>query len=86
MKLGAHPFSLRQLQDAVAVADALGFCKAAGRCHVAQPSPSAQIAQLEAALGAPLFERDRRRVLLTPAGRPIVKGASAAPQRGTTPT
>src|SRR6266536_3585000 len=44
-----HPFSLRQLQYAVAVAEARGFRTAAERCHVSQPSLSAQIAQLEAA-------------------------------------
>jgi LysR family hydrogen peroxide-inducible transcriptional activator len=75
MKLGPHPFSLRQLQYAVAVADSLGFGKAAERCHVSQPSLSAQIAQLEDALGTRLFERDRRKVLLTAAGEAIVERA-----------
>jgi LysR family hydrogen peroxide-inducible transcriptional activator len=67
-----HPFSLRQLQYAVAVAEARGFRAAAERCHVSQPSLSAQIAQLEAALGARLFERDRRRVLVTTAGEELL--------------
>jgi LysR family hydrogen peroxide-inducible transcriptional activator len=71
--LSPHPFSLRQLQYAVAVADALSFRRAAERCHVSQPSLSAQLAQLEEALGARLFERDRRRVLLTPAGRTLIE-------------
>ncbi|MBM4242200.1 MAG: LysR family transcriptional regulator [Deltaproteobacteria bacterium] len=75
MNLAPHPFSLRQLQYAVAVADARSFSDAAGRCRVSQPSLSAQIAQLEDALGARLFERDRRRVLLTPAGEQIVARA-----------
>jgi LysR family transcriptional regulator, hydrogen peroxide-inducible genes activator len=70
-----HPFTLRQLQYVVAVADALSFRRAAERCHVAQPSLSAQVAQLEAAWGAPLFERDRRRVLVTTAGRAFVDRA-----------
>jgi LysR family hydrogen peroxide-inducible transcriptional activator len=70
-------FSLRQLQYAVAVADTLSFRAAADRCRVAQPSLSAQLAQLESALGVRLFERDRRRVLLTAAGRPLVERARA---------
>ena len=75
MKLGPHPFSLRQLQYAVAVADARSFSEAAARCRVSQPSLSAQVAQLEDALGTRLFERDRRRVLLTTAGEPILERA-----------
>jgi LysR family hydrogen peroxide-inducible transcriptional activator len=67
--------TLRQLQYAVAVADCGGFRAAAALCHVAQPSLSAQVAQLEEALGVQLFERDRRRVLVTPAGAEIVARA-----------
>src|SRR5689334_241048 len=67
--------SLRQLQYAVAVADTLGFHRAAERCHVSQPALSAQIQQLEAAVGVALFERDRRRVRITPAGEALVARA-----------
>src|SRR5512144_261831 len=75
MKLSPLALSLRQLQYAVAVADALSFRAAAERCHVAQPSLSAQLAQLEEALGVRIFERDRRRVMLTTAGREVVERA-----------
>jgi LysR family hydrogen peroxide-inducible transcriptional activator len=75
MKLAPHPFTLRQLQYAVAIADSLSFRKAAERCHVSQPSLSAQLAQLEDALGVRLFERDRRRVLVTAAARDILERA-----------
>ncbi len=75
MTLGPPPFSLRQLQYAVAVADSLSFRKAAESCHVSQPSLSAQLAQLEAALGVRLFERDRRHVLVTAAGRQLIDRA-----------
>lgn len=71
----SHPFTLRQLQYVVAVADALSFRKAAERCHVSQPSLSAQLGQLEDAMGVRLFERDRRRVLLTAAGKDLVERA-----------
>ncbi|GAO02442.1 LysR substrate-binding domain-containing protein [Anaeromyxobacter sp. PSR-1] len=72
-RLPPHPFSLRQLQYAIAVADTLSFRRAAERCRVAQPSLSTQLAQLESALGVRLFERDRRRVLVTGAGRPLLE-------------
>ena len=68
-------FSLRQLQYAVAVADTLSFRRAAERCHVSQPSLSVQLQRLEEALEVQLFERTRRRVLLTPAGRELVERA-----------
>nr|BDT34207.1 LysR substrate-binding domain-containing protein [Myxococcus sp. MH1] len=75
MRLQPHPFTLRQLQYAVAVADSLSFRKAAALCHVSQPSLSAQLAQLEEALGVRLFERDRKRVLPTTAGQRLVERA-----------
>jgi LysR family hydrogen peroxide-inducible transcriptional activator len=70
-----HPFTLRQLQYAVAVAEDLSFSRAAERCHVSQPSLSAQLAQLEEALGVRLFERSGKPVILTAAGREIVERA-----------
>jgi LysR family hydrogen peroxide-inducible transcriptional activator len=69
--------SLRQLQYVVAVADRKSFRQAAEACRVAQPSLSAQIADLEAALGVRLFERDRRRVAVTTAGAALVTRARA---------
>jgi len=70
-----HSFTLRQLQYLVAVAETLSFRKAAEHCHVAQPSLSAQLAELESGLGVRLFERDRRHVLLTGAGRDLLEQA-----------
>ena len=75
--MNPHAFTLRQLQYAVAVADALSFRRAAQACHVSQPSLSAQLAQLESALDVRLFERDRRRVLPTTAGRALIDRARA---------
>ncbi len=72
-----HPFSLRQLQYAAAVGELLSFRLASERCRVAQPSLSAQLAELERGLGVRLFERDRRRVLVTPVGREILGRAEA---------
>jgi LysR family transcriptional regulator, hydrogen peroxide-inducible genes activator len=71
----AHPFTLRQLQYVVAVADTLSFRRAAELCRVSQPSLSAQLAQVEGTLGVQLFERDRRHVLVTAAGAQLVARA-----------
>lgn len=70
--------TLRQLEYAVAVAEHRSFRRAAAACHVTQPGLSAQIAALEQALGVQLFERDRRKVLVTPAGAEVVQRARAA--------
>ncbi len=72
---GPLDLTLRQLEYAVAVAETLGFHRAAARCRVSQPTLSAQVAQLEGALGVRLFERDRRRVLVTAAGAQLVERA-----------
>ncbi|MDP3274469.1 MAG: LysR substrate-binding domain-containing protein [Deltaproteobacteria bacterium] len=75
MDFAPHPYSLRQLQYAVAVAELLSFRRAAERCHVSQPSLSAQLAQLEASLGVQLFERGGRKVLVTRAGADVIDRA-----------
>lgn len=75
MTLNPYPCTLRQLQYAVAVAESLSFRVAAERCHVSQPSLSAQLAQMEQALGLRLFERDKRKVLVTVDGREFIERA-----------
>jgi LysR family transcriptional regulator, hydrogen peroxide-inducible genes activator len=70
-----NDISLRQLEYVVAVADTLGFRRAAEHCHVSQPALSAQIQHLEEVLGVKLFERDKRRVMLTAAGEELVARA-----------
>lgn len=75
MAISIQDLSLRQLQYVVAVADTLGFRRAAERCAVSQPTLSTQVQHLEDVLGVKLFERDRRRVLLTSAGEEVVTRA-----------
>ncbi|GAB7550587.1 LysR family transcriptional regulator [Novosphingobium sp. 11B] len=52
----------------LAVAETGNFSRAARRVSVTQPTLSVGIAKLERELGARLFDRDRQRVALTPAG------------------
>lgn len=67
--------SIRQLEYAVALADALHFGRAARACHVTQPALSAQIQALEGDLGVLLFERSRRGVRVTRAGSGVIARA-----------
>ncbi|WP_343232221.1 LysR family transcriptional regulator [Mycolicibacterium sp. CBMA 361] len=66
---------LRRLQHFLAVADEGGFTRAADQLHLSQQALSSSIRQLEKELGATLFERDGRRVTLTPAGRQLLTDA-----------
>lgn len=70
-----HRPSVRQLEYVVAVGEHLHFRKAAEACAVSQPALSTQIQQLEELLGVTIFERDRRKVLITETGREIVERA-----------
>ena len=67
--------NLRDLRYLVALADERHFGRAAERCFVSQPTLSAQIRKLEEYLGAPLVERQPRRVALTETGVRVVERA-----------
>lgn len=67
--------TLKQLKYAVAIADARSFGRAAERCHVSQPTLSAQIQTLEQHLGVKIVERSRHNVVMTPVGREVATRA-----------
>jgi DNA-binding transcriptional LysR family regulator len=65
----------RHLEYFVAAAEELNFTHAADRLHVSQPPFSKQIHDLEGELGIDLFERGRKGVVLTPAGKAFLVDA-----------
>ncbi|HCB03278.1 MAG TPA: LysR family transcriptional regulator [Nocardioides sp.] len=68
---------LSHLRYLVATAEEGSVSKAAVRVHVAQPSLSRQLRQLERDLGVPLFERGAGRLVLNRTGRALLPGARA---------
>ena len=68
---------LRQLKYFVAVADTLNFSRASESLYVSQSALSKQIADLEQELGVVLFQRDKRTVELSPAGKLLLGEAKA---------
>ncbi|MBN9437384.1 LysR family transcriptional regulator [Bosea sp. (in: a-proteobacteria)] len=67
----------RLLSFFVTLAEELHFVRAAERLGVTQPALSQQIAKLEETLAVKLFERTKRRVALTDAGRNFQSDALA---------
>jgi DNA-binding transcriptional LysR family regulator len=66
---------LRHLRYFVAVAENLNFTRAAARLHLAQPSLTRQIHNLEAEIGVRLLNRTKSRVTLTEEGRTFLVDA-----------
>jgi len=64
---------LKDLQTLIAVIEAGGIGKAAGRLNYTQPAVSKAIASLERILGKRLFERGRGGIELTPYGDAMLK-------------
>ncbi len=67
--------TIRQLQYLLAVVELRHFGQAAERCFVTQSTLSSAIQEMEAALGAQLLERNKRKVLATPLGLEIAEKA-----------
>ena len=67
--------SLRQIRYALAVEQTLHFKKAAARCAISQSALSSALAEMEKQLGFQVFERDNKKVLVTPLGRQVLDKA-----------
>ena len=65
--------TLRQLQYLKLLADHGSFSRAAEAAHVTQPTLSAGVQELERTLGAPVVDRARSGVILTPVGEEAVR-------------
>lgn len=63
---------MSQIRYVLAAARTLNFTKAAGDCNVSQPALTKAIKTLESELGAPLFHREGKRVLLSDFGRSML--------------
>lgn len=66
---------LYQLGYFIEIARQRSFTRAAGRLNMAQPALSQQMKNLEAELGTPLFNRGRKEVQLTAAGKAFLPRA-----------
>lgn len=68
---------IRQLKAFIAIAETGTFTAGAARVHITQAAISMQLKQLETEVGAPLFIRAPRRVILTEAGEALLERAHA---------
>lgn len=68
---------LRALEHFVRVAESSGFAAAARKLRTSQPNLSRSIAQLEASMGAKLFDRTTRGTAITEEGRRLLPHAIA---------
>lgn len=66
---------IRQLQYFVAIADTLNFTRASEVLYISQSALSKQILSLEQELGVVLFDRDKRTVKLSAAGKLLLPEA-----------
>ncbi len=67
--------SIKQLIYALTVAETLHFKKAAEQCNISQSALSTALNALEKQLGLQIFERDNKKVLVTPVGEQALKQA-----------
>ncbi|RWG44525.1 MAG: LysR family transcriptional regulator [Mesorhizobium sp.] len=69
---GGLAMEMFQVRYVLAAAKMLNFTKAATDCNVSQPALTKAVKTLEDELGAPLFHREGKRVLLSEFGRSIL--------------
>jgi LysR family transcriptional regulator, regulator of abg operon len=73
----ASSLKLHHFRNVVAIAEEGSLRAAARSMRVAQPAVTRSLSELERELGAPLFERRARGMILTPIGEAFVRRASA---------
>ena len=67
--------SLKQIHYSLAVERHLHFRRAAEECNISQSALSTALSEMEKQLGFQIFERDNRKVLVTPLGRQVLEMA-----------
>lgn len=67
--------TITQLEYVLAVDRERHFGRAAESCHVSQPSLSSQVQKLEELLGVIIFDRSKKPILVTEAGKEIITQA-----------
>lgn len=67
--------SLKQIRYALAVEKQLHFRRAAEECSISQSALSTALAEMEKQLGFAVFERDNKKVLVTPIGQQFLDKA-----------
>lgn len=72
---GARMISIKQLIYALNIEETLHFKKASENCNISQSALSTAINQLERQLGLQIFERDNKKVLVTPVGKQVLEQA-----------
>jgi LysR family hydrogen peroxide-inducible transcriptional activator len=65
--------SLKQIHYALAVERHLHFKRAAEECNISQSALSTALGEMEKQLGFQVFERDNRKVLVTPLGKQVLE-------------
>ncbi len=64
--------SIKQLSYALSIEETLHFKKASEKCHISQSALSTALNELERQLGLQIFERDNKKVLVTPIGKQVL--------------
>ena len=64
---------MSQIKYVLSAAKTLNFTRASSECNVTQPALTKGIKSLEAELGAPVFHRDGKRILLSDFGRSMLQ-------------
>ena len=67
--------TIKQINYAIAVSEALHFKNAADRCFISASTLSNAISEMENSLGFKVFERDNKKVILTELGKEFIQKA-----------